>query len=225
MAGEAGSTATALWSAVVASGVYHGLNPSMGWPLAVAAGLMERRTSAFFAALGLLTLGHMLAVFLVLLPFALLTALAGWRFAIQIGAGLLLVAFGVYRLIDRRHPRGLARIPPAQLGLWSFLVAIAHGAGLMLVPFYLGLCQTVPADAGHQAIGQAVTGDARMALAVSVVHAAAMLAAGGSFAWVVYRYVGPGVLSRAYLNLDVVWASSLILVGAVAIAANLVTGM
>ena len=76
-----------------------------------------------------------------MLPFALLVALVEWQRQIQIGASLLVIAFGIFRLVDRRHPRALARIRPTQLALWSFAVAIAHGAGLMLVPIYLGLCR------------------------------------------------------------------------------------
>src|SRR5436190_3193403 len=77
-----------LWVAVVVSGVYHGVNPGMGWPLAVSAGLMERDSRALFAALWPLTTGHLLAMLLVLLPFALLVALAEWQRVIQIGASL-----------------------------------------------------------------------------------------------------------------------------------------
>ena len=77
----------------------------------------------------------------VMLPFSLLVALVYWQRAIQIGASFLVIGFGIFRLIKRRHPRALVRIRPTQLGLWSFAVAIAHGAGLMLVPIYLGLCR------------------------------------------------------------------------------------
>ena len=113
----------------------------MGWPLAVSAGLMERSSRALMAALWPLAAGHLLAMLLVILPFALLVALVEWQRQIQIGASLLVIGFGIFRLVDRRHPRALARIRPTQLGLWSFAVAIAHGAGLMLVPIYLGLCR------------------------------------------------------------------------------------
>src|SRR6188474_1467266 len=113
----------------------------MGWPLAVSAGLMERSPRALVAALGPLTIGHLLAMLLVILPFALLVAVVEWQRTIQIGASLLVIAFGLFRLANRRHPRMLARISPAQLGLWSFAVALAHGAALMLVPIYLGLCR------------------------------------------------------------------------------------
>jgi hypothetical protein len=97
--------------------------------------------------------GHLLAVLLVLLPFAVLVALVEWQRQIQIGASLLVIGFGVFRLVDRRHPRALARIRPTQLGLWSFAVAIAHGAGLMLVPIYLGLCRASDFDKGQRRPG------------------------------------------------------------------------
>ena len=93
------------------------------------------------AGLWPLAAGHLLAMLLVMLPFALLVALVEWQRQIQIGASLLVIGFGIFRLVERRHPRALARIRPTQLGLWSFAVAIAHGAGLMLVPIYLGLCR------------------------------------------------------------------------------------
>jgi hypothetical protein len=136
---EAGWSAAGLWLAVVASGLYHGANPGMGWPLAVSAGLMERSPRALLAALWPLTIGHLLAMAVMILPFALLVTLVAWQQPIRIGASLLVIGFGVFRLVYRRHPRALARIPPTQLGLWSFAVATAHGAGLMLVPIYLGL--------------------------------------------------------------------------------------
>ena len=132
----------ALWLAVIASGLYHGVNPGMGWPLAVSAGLMEKSARALVAALWPLTVGHLLATLLVILPFSLLVTLVYWQPQIQIGASLLVIGFGIFRFVNRRHPRALARIRPTQLGLWSFAVAIAHGAGLMLVPIYLGLCRT-----------------------------------------------------------------------------------
>src|SRR4030081_1368894 len=109
-------TTAGLWLAVVASGLYHGVNPGMGWPLAVSAGLMERSPRALGAALIPLTAGHLLAMLLVLLPFARLVALVEWQRQIQIGASLVVVGFGIFRLIDRRHPKALARIRPTQLG-------------------------------------------------------------------------------------------------------------
>jgi hypothetical protein len=210
-----------LWLAVVVSGLYHGVNPGMGWPLAVSAGLTERSSRALLAALWSLTAGHLLAMLLVILPFALLVALVEWHRQIQIGASLLVIGFGVFRLIDRRHPRALARIRPTQLGLWSFAVAMAHGAGLMLVPIYLGLCRTSDFDKGHEAAGTLINANLAMALLVSAVHAMAMIAAGGCSAWLVYRYLGLKFVSRSWFNLDTIWALSLTVVGAIALVFGL----
>ena len=210
-----------LWLALVASGLYHGVNPGMGWPLAVSAGLMDRNPRALFRALWALSAGHLLATLLVLLPFAFLLMLAEWQRPIQIGASLLVIGFGVYRLIVRRHPRALARIAPTRLALWSFAVAIAHGAALMLVPIYLGLCRAFELDAGHEAAGELMKANLGMAVLVSLVHVVAMVSAGGCLAWLVYRYLGLRFVSRSWFNLDAVWATSLVLVGAVALGFNL----
>ena len=210
-----------LWLALVASGFYHGVNPGMGWPLAVSAGLMEKNPRALLAAFGPLSAGHLLATLLVLLPFAFLFTLAEWRHPIQLCASLVVIGFGVFRLFNRRHPRALARIPPTQLGLWSFAVAIAHGAALMLVPIYLGLCQTFDLDAGHEAAGALIKANLGMVMLVAIVHLAAMIATGGCLAWLVYRYLGLKFVSRSWFNLDAIWALSLILVGSVALGLNL----
>lgn len=214
--------AAGLWLAVVASGLYHGINPGMGWPLAVSAGLMERSPRALVAALGPLTIGHLLAMAVVILPFALLVTLVAWQQPIRIGASLLVIGFGLFRLVNRRHPRALARIRPTQLGLWSFAVAMAHGAGLMLVPIYLGLCRAAGTD---QAAGTLIGGDLGMGVLVAAVHSVAMVAAGGAFAWLVYRILGLKAVSRSWFNLDAVWAGSLVLVGSLSLALALNGGM
>lgn len=214
-------TPAGLWLAVVVSGIYHGVSPGMGWPLAVSAGLMDKSPRALIAALWPLSIGHLLAVLLIILPFAVLAALVAWQRQIQIGASLLVIAFGIFRLVNRRHPRALARIRPTQLGLWSFVVAIAHGAGLMLVPIYLGLCRAAESDNGHIATSVLVGANLGTAVEVALVHSAAMIAAGGLSAWLVYRYLGLKFVSRSWFNLDAVWATSLILVGALALALNL----
>ena len=214
-------TPAGLWLAVVASGLYHGVNPGMGWPLAVSAGLMERSSRALrrraVAAHGrpsagdacgdpsLRAAGHPVE----------------WQRQIQIGASLLVIAFGVFRLVNRRHPRALARIRPTQLGLWSFAVAIAHGAGLMLVPIYLGLCRAADLDRGHAAEGVLINADLGMAVLVSAVHTMAMIAAGGLCAWLVYRYLGLKFVSRSWFNLDATWAASLVLVGGLSLSFSL----
>src|SRR5262249_41286705 len=149
----------------------------MGWPLAVSAGLIERSSHALVAALWPLTIGHLLAMFVVILPFALLLAIVEWQQQIQIGASLLVTGFGVFRFVNRRHPRMLARIRPTQLGLWSFAVAIAHGAGLMLVPIYLGLCQAADLDKGHEAARALVNANLGTAVLVAAIHSSAMITA------------------------------------------------
>ncbi|NYH20046.1 hypothetical protein [Paraburkholderia bryophila] len=220
----AGWSQTGLWLAVLASGLYHGLNPAMGWPLAVSSGLMQRRARALAGALLYLAAGHVLAMLTVMMPFAMLAVLLAWQREIQAGASVLVIGFGVWLLIQRRHPRLLARIPPSRLALWSFAVAIAHGAGLMLVPVYLGLCRSYGMDHAHRAAQTLIDANLQMALLVSAVHAAAMMAAGGLLAWLVYRYLGLKFVSRSWFNLDTVWAVSLVLVGTLSLALIAVDG-
>jgi hypothetical protein len=231
-----------LWGAVVLAGVYHGLNPGMGWPLAVSAAMMEQGGAgpgrvvaatvpgastritpaptagsraavagaawiALTRALLALAAGHLLAMVAVLLPFSVLTALADAARPIRIVAGIVVIAFGGYLLITRRHPRFLARVSPSRLALWSFLAATAHGAGLMLVPLMLAMSSGV--------------GEAAL---VSLVHTLAMAAAAAVAAIVVYRWLGLRLLTRAWFNLDAVWAASLVLVGSVGLVAALAAG-
>ncbi|QDI75410.1 MULTISPECIES: hypothetical protein [Leisingera] len=211
------STAAALWGAVAASGIYHGVNPGMGWPLAVSAALMDRKQGSLWRALAALAAGHLLAMAAILFPFSALMVLAQWQREIQIGAACLVIALGLYLLWNRRHPRFLARVPPSRLVLWSFLAAMAHGAGLMLVPIYLGICRTVETDAGHAAAGTLITGNAGIAALVALLHTAAMTAAGGALAYGIYRWVGLKFLSKGWFNLDLVWALSLVLVGSISL--------
>ncbi len=210
-------SATALWWAVVASGIYHGVNPGMGWPLAVSAALMDRSRGSLFKALLALAGGHLVAMAAILFPFTALLFLAQWQREIQIGAACLVIALGVYLLINRRHPRFLSRVPPSRLALWSFLAAMAHGAGLMLVPIYLGICRTIETDAGHAAAADLMSGNAGIALVVAVVHSLAMTLSGGALAFGVYRWLGLQFLSKSWFNLDLVWAMSLILVGTISL--------
>ena len=204
----------ALWWAVVAVGAYHGINPGMGWPLAVSSALMEGRARALPKALAALAVGHFLSMVLILLPFSLMTALVIYAREIRIGAALIVIAMGVYLLINRRHPRFLSRVPPSRLVLWSFLAALAHGAGLMLVPMYLGIGEmAMHDDPGHHAAMILMAANLGTALAVAAVHTAAMVAAGGAMAGAVYWWFGLRFLSKTWFNLDVVWALSLIGVG------------
>ena len=115
----------ALWWAVIFSGFYHGINPGMGWPLAVSAALMERRPWAMAKALGMLALGHFLAMIGILLPFSLMILLVERETEIRFGAGLIVVTMGVYLLINRKHPKILARVHPARL----VLLVVSGGDG------------------------------------------------------------------------------------------------
>ena len=211
-----------LWAGVVAVGIYHGLNPAMGWPLAVANGMSERRGAAVFATWVPLGAGHLLAMALVLVPFALLAWMLDWSREIRDAAGALVLLFGVSRLFLRRHPRWLARIRPTQLALWSFLMATAHGAALMLLPILMGLCEApaaAPTSAlDHEAVMGLMRSSVGTAVAVSVLHTAAMIGSGLGVAWIVYRYLGLRALRSAWLDLDIVWALGLIASGAAAVA-------
>ncbi|WP_424986728.1 hypothetical protein [Microbulbifer sp. S227A] len=211
------TSAAALWWAVIASGIYHGVNPGMGWPLSVSAALMEGRRAALGKALLLLALGHFLAMSAILLPFTLIFALVDWQREIRLGAGLLVIAAGVYLMINRRHPRALARVKPTRLALWSFLAAMAHGAGLMLLPIYLGLCGIEEAEPGHRAAAELMLSNLDISLGVAAVHTAAMTLSGGAIALGVYTWLGLKFLSRAWFNMDMLWALSLIVVGTLAI--------
>lgn len=206
-------TAAALWWAVVLSGVYHGVNPGMGWPLAVSAALMDRAPGNLYKALAALAFGHAVAMLALLLPFAALFFLVDWQREIQIGAACLVIALGLYLLINRRHPRFLARVPPSRLALWSFLAAMAHGAGLMLVPIYLGICRTIETNAGHAAADTLMGGNAGIAILVALAHTLAMTASGGTIAIGVYRWLGLRFLSSSWFNLEIAWALSLVVVG------------
>lgn len=214
---------SALWLTVVALGIYHGLNPAMGWPLAVANGLTERRPAAVFRTVLPLGGGHAAAIAIVLLPLAWLHFYVAWSEAIRLGAGVVVLAFGLYKLASPRHPRALARVPPTRLAWWSFLMATAHGAGLMLVPFTLRLCEAAP-EAGE--VARAHAGMAQLlarsgtgtAVAVALAHTVAMMAAGLAIAWAVYRYLGLQFLRRAWFNLERIWAASLVIAGAAGVA-------
>jgi hypothetical protein len=210
----------ALWWAVILSGFYHGINPGMGWPLALSAALMEQKAAALPRALCALALGHFLAMMAILLPFSLMIQLVFWEQEIRLAAGFVVALMGLYLLIKPRHPRLLARIEPTRLALWSFVAATAHGAGLMLVPIFMGICGLDDADAGHQAAGALMRDNFTTALIVSAVHTLAMVAAGGLMATVIYLWLGLKFLSRTWFNLDRAWAVSLICVGVFGITAT-----
>ena len=204
---------TALWWAVIFSGIYHGINPGMGWPLAVSAALMERKNAALVKALAMLAAGHFLAMIAILLPFSIMIFLVDWETEIRIGAGILVIAMGLYLLVNRRHPKILGRIHPTRLALWSFLAAMAHGAGLMLVPIYLGICSIAPDDTGHVATQVLMSNNITTSFAVAAAHTASMTLAGGMIAVLIYFWLGLTFISKTWFNLDIIWALSLVLVG------------
>lgn len=215
---DALTTTAGLWLAVVASGIYHGVNPGMGWPLAVSAALMGGGRRALFEALGALSVGHFVAMIGILLPFAAMTVLVAWERQIRIAAALVVIGFGLWLLVNRRHPRFLSRIPPTRLALWSFLVATAHGAGLMLVPIYLGLCSQADLDAGHRAASALMAESAGISVAVAAAHTTTMIISGGAIAFAVHAWLGLRFLSKSWFDLDRVWALSLVLVGCIGLA-------
>jgi hypothetical protein len=194
-------------AAVVGLGVFHGLNPAMGWLFAVALGLQDSpepagRRRAALRALPPIAAGHLASVGAVAAAYAV-TASAVTSRAVTVGAGLLLVAMGLWRLLSRRHFRWVGmRLSTWELGTWSFLMSSVHGAGLMLVPVLAHhTAGPVPASAGY-------------ALAASLVHGLAMLATADAVALLVLQVLGLSVLRRAWLNVDRVWAVALIGAGA-----------
>ncbi|MDM0113075.1 hypothetical protein QTI66_13030 [Variovorax sp. J22R133] len=225
------ASAWPLWAGVVAVGVYHGLNPAMGWPLAVANGLAGKRDAAVFGSWVPLGAGHLMAMALVLVPFAVLAWLLQWSREIRVTVGVLVLLFGASKLFLPHRHRWLARIRPTQLALWSFLMATAHGAALMLLPILMGLCETPVAPSSpmstsgsfidHAAMMDLMRSNIGTAVMVSLVHTAAMIASGLGAAWVVYRYLGLRALRRAWLDLDKVWALGLVASGGAAVATAL----
>ena len=201
------------WAAVVGLGAFHGINPAMGWLFAVALGLHRRSRGVVLAALIPIAIGHALAIGMVSLAVVALGAVVD-RQAIRIASGLVLIGWAVYhRFYGSGHRvRFGMRVGMAGLALWSFLMATAHGAGLMLVPFLpvLGGGAAVHAHgAGHHA----VTGSLPVVAAAVGAHTLAMLVATGAAAVLVYEWVGVAFLRRGWINLDLLWSAALVLTG------------
>jgi hypothetical protein len=218
------------WISLAALGAFHGLNPAMGWLFAVALGLQERRLRAVTAALGPIALGHALAISLAAVAVGTIGLVIPQRLLLTLG-GAALLAFAAYKVVTRfRHPRWVGmRVSPRELVLWSFLMASAHGAGLMLVPVLVGLrgdgISSALAHAehlghlGHQQT--AANGALLPALAAVGLHSLAMLAVAGVIAVVVYQKLGVEVLRRAWVNLDLIWVGALVVVGSIALGLGL----
>ena len=187
----------------------------MGWLFAVALGMQENRAAAVWRALLPLGLGHACAIAVALLLVIVAgtvvpTSTLRWPIA-----GVL-VLVGVRRLLRHRHPRwGSMRIGMVGLTAWSFLVATAHGAGLMVVPVWLqGREATGSIHANHMH----AAADLASGLTATAVHAASYLLVTALIAWVVFAKLGVGLLRTAWFNLDAAWAAALIISGALTLA-------
>jgi hypothetical protein len=205
------SEMTTSWAILMALGAFHGINPGMGWLLAVALGMQERRRGAVLRALVPLGAGHALAVTSAVaaalaVGAVIPTAWLRWPLA------AVLVSIGVLRFFRHRHPRWAGmRMSITGLTCWSFMMATAHGAGLMVVPVFVGMSL---ADAGaHEHHMVAAAGDAGTAILAAGLHAVGYLTVTALIAVLVFEKLGVGILRRAWLNFDLIWAAALMVTG------------
>jgi hypothetical protein len=213
------------WLALILLGAYHGLNPAMGWLFAVGLGLQEGRREAVLRAFWPIALGHATAVTVVVAAVLAAQVVVPLDVLRYVGAGALIL-FGLYKLIRRKHPRWVGmRVGFRDLTAWSFLMASAHGAGLMLVPVLLKLSGTMQemehqAHEAHEHWGHSVhlflTNPVVLADFAAVgVHTAVMFAVMGAVALVVYDRLGLMILKRTWFNVDLLWAVALIGAGVI----------
>ncbi|MFA9460884.1 hypothetical protein [Thiohalorhabdus methylotrophus] len=198
------------WLVLAGLGAFHGLNPAMGWLFAVALGMHRRSRRVVLLALVPLTLGHALSVAMV----AAVVLALGATFDMQLvrrATGALLLAWAAYHsLYGARHRvRFGLTVGMLGLGVWSFLMATAHGAGLMVVPALMPL--TDHAAGGHAHVGAE---SVPVAVAAVAVHTAAMMAVTGIVALLVYQWLGVDFLRRGWVNLDYLWSLALAAIGA-----------
>ena len=203
------------WQAMVLLGAYHGINPGMGWLFAVALGMQRGSARGVWAALLPIALGHAAAVGVVLLTVVLAQVVIPPD-TLRVLVAAMLTMLGLYRLWRHRHPRfGGMQVGFRDLSVWSFLMASAHGAGFMVVPFIMAAPPMLSA-AGHEhahhlaGAGASVAASGMMAAAV---HTLAYLVVMTTAAWGVYRKLGLGILRKAWLNVDRIWAAALVLTG------------
>jgi hypothetical protein len=211
---HAGLTSTTFWL-VLLLGAYHGLNPGMGWLFAVALGMQEQKGGAVAQSLVPIALGHALAIASVVLAAALVgmtLPLAALRYSVA----AILVGLGIYCLARHHHPRWVRmQVGFRDLTVWSFLMASAHGAGLMVVPVLLA-SSTVEAQGqmtGHHHLPASASPFAAM-LATGI-HTLAYLAVTGLVAGVVYRKFGLALLRKTWFNFDLLWGVALVVTGLV----------
>ncbi len=205
------------WTAMLALGAYHGINPGMGWLFAVALGMQRRSVRGVWRALPPIALGHAVAVATVVVLAAMVGVVVPMP-ALRAGVATMLIAIGSYRLWRHQHPRfGGMQVGFRDLTVWSFLMASAHGAGFMLLPWVMTMPADVSAAAGdHAAHAHAMSMSAGASwaglLAVGT-HTAAYFVVMTLAAWVVYRRLGLAFLRTAWFNLDWVWAGALVVTG------------
>jgi hypothetical protein len=218
------------WLALAGLGAVHGVNPGMGWLFAVALGLQEGRARAVWRALSPLALGHALAIGIAVVA-ALVIGLVVPAETLRWIVGSALVTLGGARLLRHRHPRyGGMQVGFRELTTWSFLMASAHGAGLMLLPLLVGAggeaAQSNPhaAHAAHLLAASVVpsllvTGPVALGLQATLLHTAGYLLVTGLVALLVYRKLGLRLLRTMWINLDLIWGAALVVTGAVAVLA------
>jgi len=194
------------WAGLLALGAFHGVNPGMGWLFAVALGMQERRSRAVWRAMLPLAGGHALAITAALAAAMLLGAVVPLR-AIQWGVGGVLLALGISRFFRHGHPRWVGmQVSSTDLAVWSFLMASAHGAGLMVVPLVLGAAAAPHYH--HMAHGAGM--DVWSVVSATLIHSAGYLSVTAVLAVAVFERLGLGLLRKAWINLDLVWAVALI---------------
>jgi hypothetical protein len=206
------------WNAMLFLGAFHGINPGMGWLFAVALGMQQGSTRGVWRALPPMAAGHAAAVGGVLLAAAVAQRVIPVDL-LRPAVSVTLVGFGLYRLVRHRHPHWVGmQVSFRDLTLWSFLMASAHGAGLMVLPFVMTAPAGVMAMPTHHAHVMAATAPAWIPLLAVVIHSGAYLSVTTLVALVVYRKLGLAVLRKAWWNLDVMWAASLVATGVLTMA-------
>ncbi len=200
------------WLGLLGLGAYHGINPAMGWLFAVALGMQKKSGRAVWLSLLPIATGHAAAIGLIVAAGVLAKAALPIKY-LKLTVACILFAFGVYRLLRRAHPRGAGmQVGFRDLSIWSFLMASAHGAGFMLLPIFLGM-STMASPTGPLGSGQhlRIAGSPApwIGLIAVIVHTMGYLLVTGLVAFVVYEKAGLGLLRKAWLNLDLVWALAL----------------
>jgi hypothetical protein len=197
------------WLALAGLGLFHGINPAMGWLFAVALGLHRHSQNVVLLSLIPIAVGHALAVAAVLFAVLALGLVLHWTI-LGWAAGLVLIGWAIWHVLygHRRRVRIGMQTGMAGLALWSFLMASAHGAGLMLIPIVVPLCL-----AAAPAQGLTLTTALPVSLAALTVHTGTMLATIALISIVVYRWIGVEFLTRGWVNLDLLWTVALALCG------------